>query len=111
MTGVIAFVGALFAPYILVWLSRGQTAQDATQLTGRTKVWSAVIAQERTWLHTVFGDGLSNKSFNGLPIDSNWIATYLDLGLLGAGIVVAFLVTLLLTIMTRPRGLFAQRTR
>jgi hypothetical protein len=98
-----AFIGAVFAPYILAWLSRGQTAQDATELTGRTKVWSAVVGQERTWLQEVFGNGLSNKSFNGLPIDSNWVATYFDQGLFGAGIVVAFLVTLILIAVTcRP---------
>jgi len=25
----------------------------------------------------IFGFGLSNKSFNGLPVDSNWLASYL----------------------------------
>ena len=104
VTAMVAFIGSLFAPFILAWLSRGQDAQEAAQLTGRTKVWSAVISQDRTWMQKAFGDGLSNKSFNGLPIDSNWVATYLDQGLFGAALIVAFLVALLLTAMTRPRG-------
>ena len=28
----------------------------------------------------LFGTGLGNESFNGLPIDSNWVATRLELG-------------------------------
>ena len=31
----------------------------------------------------MFGNGLSNKSFDGLPVDSNWVATFLDLGWFG----------------------------
>ena len=31
----------------------------------------------------IFGFGLSNKSYNGLPVDSNWLACYLDQGLFG----------------------------
>jgi hypothetical protein len=104
MTALTGFVVALFAPYLVAWLSRGQSAQDAAQLTGRTKVWSKVISEQRSHLHLVFGDGLSNKSFDGLPIDSNWVATYLDQGLLGAGLIVAFLLVLLMTALTRPRG-------
>ena len=33
-----------------------------------------------TTFEVFFGFGLSNKSFNGLPIDSNWLATYYDQG-------------------------------
>jgi len=101
---LVGFVGALFAPYILLWLSRGQTAEDATQLTGRTKVWSMVVNQDRPWLNQVFGNGLSNKSFNGLPIDSNWVATYYDQGIFGAALIVTFLLTLVMMALTRPQG-------
>lgn len=104
LSGIVGFVVALFAPYLVTWLSRGQSAQDATQLTGRTKVWSRVIAEDRSVLHLLFGDGLSNKSFDGLPIDSTWVATYLDQGLFGAGLIIAFLLVLLATALFRPRG-------
>jgi hypothetical protein len=104
MTVFTGFVVALFAPYLVAWLSRGQSSEDAAQLTGRTKVWSKLISEQRSHLHLVFGDGLSNKSFDGLPIDSSWVATYLDQGLFGAGLIVAFLLVLLMTALTRPRG-------
>jgi len=89
---------------LLSWLSRGQSAEDTAQLTGRTKVWTAVLAQHRSWTGEWFGSGLSNKSFNGLPIDSNWISTYWDEGRLGTGLQIAYLGVLLLLALTRPRG-------
>lgn len=97
--------GTLFAPQLVKWLARGQSAQDAAELTGRTKVWSAATQGERALTSQLFGDGLSNKSFNGLPIDSNWVATYLDLGWFGIVVQVAFLLLLLLMAATHPRGL------
>ena len=99
-----AFLGAVFSPFLSAWLSRGQTAEDTRQLTGRTKVWTAALEEPRTWIEEAFGRGLTNKSFNGLPVDSNWVATYLDQGLFGVGLVIAFLLTLGLTVLTRPRG-------
>ncbi len=96
--------GALFAPAIVTWVARGQSAADAIQLTGRTKVWSAIAASERSRLGELFGDGLSNKSFDGLPIDSNWVATYLDLGWFGVGVQVTLLLLLLVQAATHVRG-------
>jgi hypothetical protein len=52
----------------------------------------------------MFGNGLSNKSFNGLPVDSNWVATYLDLGWFGIAIQVAFFLVLLAMAVTHVRG-------
>jgi hypothetical protein len=94
----------VFSPLIVSWLARGQSAQDLTQLTGRTKVWADVGQQKFTRMQELFGTGLGNKSFNGLPIDSNWVATRLELGRLGVAIVVAFLLVLLLAAVTRPAG-------
>ena len=31
----------------------------------------------------IFGFGLSNNSFNGLPIDDSWLAVYQDQGIFG----------------------------
>ena len=99
-----AFVAAFFAPLIVSWASRGQTAQEASQLTGRTKVWSQVLDLPRQWPQRWFGTGLSNKSFNGLPIDSNWVATYYDQGWAAVVLQVTVLLTLVLVAVTRPRG-------
>jgi hypothetical protein len=52
----------------------------------------------------LFGYGLSNKSFNGLPIDSNWLAAYFDLGVIGVIICVALLVFVLISAYFQPRG-------
>jgi hypothetical protein len=95
----------LFAPLILDWLWRGQTVQEATQLTGRTKVWSAIFGLERPWLEELFGAGLSNKSFNGLPIDSNWLAVYLDQGWFGVFVDAALLLVLIVLAVTHRRGI------
>jgi hypothetical protein len=97
--------GTAFAPQIVKWLARGQSAQDAAELTGRTKVWSAATEGQRPLVNELFGNGLSNKSFNGLPVDSNWVATYIDLGWFGIVMQVAFLLLLLLTAATHVRGL------
>jgi hypothetical protein len=95
----------LFAPSITDWLWRGQTFQEASELTGRTKVWSAIFGLERPWLQEVFGSGLSNKSFNGLPIDSNWLAVYLDQGWFGIFVDAALLLVLIVLAVTHRRGI------
>jgi hypothetical protein len=105
LLGVLAVtVATLFAPLIINWLWRGQTLQEAVQLTGRTKVWSAIFGLERPWLEEVFGSGLSNKSFNGLAIDSNWLAVYLDQGWFGVFVDAALLLVLVLLAVTHRRG-------
>lgn len=106
LLSVIAVVAAtFFAPLIITWLWRGQSLEEATQLTGRTKVWSSIFGLERPWLEELFGSGLSNKSFDGLPIDSNWLAVYLDQGWFGVAIDAALLLTLILLAVTHRRGL------
>ena len=101
--GVVAAV-LLFAPQIVTWLARGQSASEASQLTGRTQVWSDVFATPRPTLEQFFGSGLSNKSFEGLAIDSNWVATYVDQGWFGMVIAASILVLLLLMAVTHVRG-------
>jgi hypothetical protein len=102
---VIAIIAAsFFAQLIVGWLSRGQTFEEATQLTGRTQVWSSISGLQRPWLEGIFGSGLSNKSFNGLPIDSNWLAVYLDQGWFGLMVDAALLIILILLAATHQRG-------
>ncbi|HLL63500.1 MAG TPA: hypothetical protein VK401_10655 [Propionibacteriaceae bacterium] len=104
--GVIGFVAAtFFSPLIVGWLSRGQSIEEASQLTGRTKVWTSISGLQRPWLEEVFGSGLSNKSFNGLPIDNNWLAVYLDQGWFGVIIDAALLIILILLAATHQRGI------
>jgi hypothetical protein len=104
--GVIAVVTAtFFSPLIVGWLSRGQSFEEASELTGRTKVWSSISGMQRPWLEELFGSGLSNKSFNGLPIDNNWLAVYLDQGWFGVIIDAALLIILILLAATHQRGI------
>lgn len=97
-------VGAVFASELLSWFLRGQSSQEAAGLTGRTTVWAAVLAQPRPRLEELFGSGMSNLSFRGLAIDSNWVGTYLDLGLFGILVEVVILVALLVAALTRHSG-------
>jgi O-antigen ligase len=94
----------VFSPLIVSWLARGQSTEDLAQLTGRTKVWAAIAARQTTALQEFFGTGLGNKSYDGLAIDSNWVATHLELGRVGVALVVAFLLVIFLAAWTRPAG-------
>jgi hypothetical protein len=88
---------------VQAWFRRGQ--DDLTDLTGREKVWDALLAAPRTFGEKLMGIGLTNKSFDGLPIDSSWLSVYHEQGYLGLVIVVAFLVTLLAVACLRPPSL------
>jgi hypothetical protein len=102
---IVASVGAItLSGFITDWLTRGQDAQQLTDLTGRTNVWTQVLSITRNLYQVVFGFGLSNKSFNGLPIDSNWLASYYDQGLWGVVVCAAILVFLLVALLFQPRG-------
>ncbi|HEY7596044.1 MAG TPA: O-antigen ligase domain-containing protein [Actinophytocola sp.] len=97
--GVLAVV---LGPAIQVWMLRGQDQQNLSTFTGRAKVWDSLLAAPRTWLEQVFGSGLSNKSFNGLPIDNSWFAAYQEQGLVGVTLVALFLAVLLGVAVARP---------
>ena len=91
------------ASFLTTWLARGEGG-ELTLLTGRTAVWAALLAYPRDKFQEVFGSGLSNDSFNGLPIDSNWLASYQAQGLFGVVLCVAILVFLLLAAFRHPSG-------
>lgn len=99
--GLIAFS---FAPFLTSWFLRGQTTAQFDSFTGRANVWTALVAQPRTEVNTIFGYGMSNDSFNGLPIDSSWYATYLNQGLFGGVANGVALLVLFLTAVLSPRG-------
>ncbi|WP_460401209.1 O-antigen ligase family protein [Actinophytocola sediminis] len=103
---VAAAVGTLaavaFASAVETWFRRGQDEENFANLTGRQKVWDALLAAERPPSEQWLGVGLTNKSFDGLPIDSGWLAVYQEQGLVGVVIVAAFLLTLLSVAFLRP---------
>jgi O-Antigen ligase len=101
---VAAIVIMTLSGLITTWLARGEGTQELTQLTGRTKVWGPLLAFPRDRFQELFGFGLSNSSFNGLPIDSNWISSYQEQGLFGVAVCVALLLFLLVTAYFQPRG-------
>jgi O-Antigen ligase len=101
---IAALIALTFAPFLGHWFTRGQTSKQFTNLTGRATVWSEVEAQPRQEVNVLFGYGISNDSFNGLPIDSSWYSTYLDQGLFGDVVDGAVLLLLLLIAAFSPRG-------
>jgi hypothetical protein len=102
---VAVVVASLFSPLIVNWFWRGQSMEEAAQFTGRTKVWEEILGLQRTWLEQAFGSGLSNKSFNGLAIDSNWLAVYLDQGWFGVALDALLLLGLLFLAVIHRRGI------
>ena len=98
----IAIIGLSSA--VTGWLARGQGTGQLTNLTGRTLVWSALLSTPRDKFQEIFGFGLSNSSFNGLPIDSNWLASYQEQGLFGVIVCVTMLLFLLVSAYFQPRG-------
>lgn len=101
---VAALVGLSFAPFLTTWFTRGQTAANFSDLTGRTAVWTELVAQPRSDLNTLLGYGMSNGSFGGRSIDSGWLTVYLDQGLVGDAIVGAQFLLLLILAAFNPRG-------
>lgn len=90
--------------FLTTWLARGEGTSELTNLTGRTKVWGPLVAFPRDQFQQIFGFGLSNDSFNGLAIDSNWLASYQAQGLLGVVICAVMLIFLLVNAYFRPGG-------
>ena len=106
-----AYIGAVvslgitvFSGVLTTWLARGQDASELSKLTGRTIVWTQVLNAPRDRFQVIFGYGLSNKGFNGLPIDSNWMAAYYDLGLVGVSICLACLLFIFVSCYFKPRS-------
>lgn len=99
---VIAFAAASSA--ITSWMARGEGSTELTNLSGRTNFWGPLLAYPRTTFQEIFGFGLSNGSFNGLPVDSNWMISYQDQGLFGVVGCAVILVYLLIAACFQSRG-------
>jgi O-Antigen ligase len=103
--GAMATVAILtLSGVITSWLARGQGTDQLTELTGRTVVWTALLNFPRNKFQMILGFGLSNDSFNGLSIDSNWLASYQTQGLYGVALCAMMLFFLLVTAYFTPRG-------
>jgi hypothetical protein len=106
ISGVVFGLGVLtLSSFITTWLARGEGTKELTNLTGRTAVWTPLLNFPRNGFEEIFGFGLSNGSFNGMAIDSNWFSSYQEQGLFGVGICVAILVFLLVSAYFRPPGM------
>lgn len=104
-TAAFVSLGVLTAAGVVTtWLARGETAQGLTTLTGRTNFWALVLQQPRSTFQQVFGFGLSNASVNGLPIDSNWLASYMMEGLFGVVVCAMILAFLFATAFLQTSG-------
>ncbi|MFE0325945.1 O-antigen ligase domain-containing protein [Streptomyces sp. NPDC058960] len=103
LSATVAAVG--FASVLQAWFLRGQSKENFSSLTGRAKVWDALLAAPRTTGEQLFGVGLGDKSFGGLPIDDSWLAVYNEQGLIGVSLVAAFLIVLGGVALLRPPSL------
>jgi len=101
---VVAIAIMTLSSAISAWLVRGEGTQQLANLTGRTKVWGPLLALPRDKFQEIFGFGLSNTSFNGLPVDSNWLASYQEQGLFGVAVCATILFFLLVTAYFQPSG-------
>ncbi len=103
--GAVAGVAVMtLSGVITTWLARGEGTSQLTNLTGRTKVWGPLLSFPRNKFQEIFGFGLSNSSFNGLPIDSNWLSSYQEQGLFGVVVCATILVFLIVMAYFQPRG-------
>ncbi|MEW1866659.1 O-antigen ligase domain-containing protein [Streptomyces caelestis] len=103
LCAAVAAVG--FGSALQAWFLRGQSQENFTSLTGRAKVWDALLAADRTTSELLLGTGLGDKSFGGLPIDNSWLAVYHEQGLTGVALVAAVLVVLGGVALLRPPSL------
>jgi hypothetical protein len=101
---VVSIGGITLSGVLTTWLARGENPKELDDLTGRTTVWSGLLNVPRDTFQVIFGSGLSNQSYNGLPIDSNWLACYNDEGLLGVAISAAMILFLIISAFFQPRG-------
>jgi O-antigen ligase len=108
---VIVTVVVPLSPVITSWLARGQSSEEFHNLSGRTKVWPLVFSQSRPQTNNIFGSGLTNDSVinqnpgvNGLPIDSSWVSTYQNQGIVGWVLEGIMFLVLIFTALLRPRG-------
>ncbi|MFJ6705041.1 MULTISPECIES: O-antigen ligase domain-containing protein [unclassified Streptomyces] len=100
---VVAGVG--FASALQTWFLRGQSKENFSSLTGRAKVWDALLSAPRSTSEKFLGVGLGDKSYGGLPIDNSWLAVYNEQGLAGVTLVAVIIIVLGAVALLRPPSL------
>ena len=103
--GTVAVAVLTSASAITAWLARGENGTQLANLSGRTNFWGPILALPRNMFQEIFGLGLSNDTFDGLPIDSNWLDSYYNQGLFGVVVCVLILVFLYVAAAFQPRGI------
>ncbi|WP_030926587.1 membrane protein [Streptomyces sp. NRRL S-646] len=103
LLATVAAVG--FASMLQSWFLRGQSKENFSSLTGRAKVWDALLSAPRSTSEQLFGVGLGDKSFGGLPIDNSWLAVYNEQGLIGVTLVAVIIIVLGGVALLRPPSL------
>lgn len=98
--GGLAVISA--SSFVATWLARGEGVNGITSLSGRTKVWEELLNEPRTKFEMLFGFGLSNSSFQGQSIDSTWLSTYLEQGIIACVLCGGILLFLLLDAYLQP---------
>lgn len=94
------------ASAITAYLQRGQSADQLSSLTGRTNFWGPLLAYPRDTFEMIFGFGISNGTFNGQPIDNNWLDSYQDQGLFGVIVCAVILGFLLVATFFQARSVY-----
>jgi len=102
--GVAVLVYITAASAITKYLARGQSTQQLSGLTGRTSFWGPLLASPRDRFQMIFGFGLSNGQFRGLPIDSNWLDSYQDQGLFGDTVCALIIICLIIAACVQVRS-------
>ncbi|MFG2395662.1 O-antigen ligase domain-containing protein [Streptomyces lydicus] len=100
-----AVAAVAFSSALQAWFLRGQSQENFSNLTGRAKVWDALLAAPRTTWQQLVGMGMGDKSFGGLPIDNSWLAVYHEQGLIGIALVAASIIALGGVALLRPPSL------
>ncbi|WP_236789684.1 O-antigen ligase [Amycolatopsis sp. GM8] len=102
---VAVFAAIALASLLQAWFLRGQSEDNFSTLTGRAKVWDALLNAPRSVSENLFGIGLGDKSYAGLPIDNSWLAVFHEQGLVGCALVAAFLLALAAAAALKPPSL------
>lgn len=89
-------------PSLVAFLARGQSSADISDLSGRRTVWTALLSESRPGAQRWIGHGVTNKSFEGRALDSDWLGVYEDEGVVGDALVAAIFLALLVTAAFRP---------
>jgi hypothetical protein len=63
-----------------------------------------VLSEQRPETNKIFGSGMTNDEAAGLAIDSSWLATYQNQGLVGDVLIGSIFIFMLINAFLRPRG-------